>query len=67
MHVMLDKWRRVPVGTVRDAGVGPWRRTFVRGRVRTDDTGAVFVPTDPGGDPPVGAPRADRERHAPLC
>jgi hypothetical protein len=63
---MLDKWRRAPVGTVGYVGVGPWRRTFVRGRVRVDDTGAIFVPTDPGPGQTVGSARADREGHAPL-
>jgi GNAT superfamily N-acetyltransferase len=66
MHVMLDKWRRAPVGTVGYVGVGPWRRTFVRGRVRVDDTGAIFVPTDAGPQPTVDPTRADREGHASL-
>jgi len=66
MHVMLDKWRRAPVGTVGYAGVGPSRRPFVRGRVRMDDTGALFVPTDAASNPRVGPTRADREAHASL-
>jgi hypothetical protein len=66
MHVMVDKWRRAPVGRVGYVGVGSWCRSFMRGRVRADDTGAIFVPTDAGPEPTVGPTRADREGHASL-
>ena len=64
MHVMLEKWRRAPVGTVGYVGVGPWRRPFQRGRVRADDAGALFVPTDAGSEPSVGPTPAYREAHS---
>jgi GNAT superfamily N-acetyltransferase len=64
LHVMVDKWRRVPVGTIRETGIGPWRRMIVRGRVRADGAGAVFVP-DPADPPLAGAAWAEPERHAP--
>jgi GNAT superfamily N-acetyltransferase len=66
MHVMLDKWRRAPVGTVGYVGIGPWRRTFVRGRAREDETGAIFVTTDAGSRATVGPIRVDREAYSSL-
>jgi hypothetical protein len=63
IHVMVDKWRRTPVGRVGYVGIGPWRRDFVQGRVAVDEAGALFVPIAATGAPGTGSARADREEH----
>ncbi len=47
-RVAEQELQRSVIGTVGYLAIGPWRPPLVRGRVRLDDQGRVFVPLDEG-------------------